>query len=34
MPYNNQKYNNYNKPGYNSYSPKKPVKSFMDLEIY
>ncbi|MDO8592245.1 MAG: hypothetical protein Q7R92_00560 [bacterium] len=28
MPYNNyQKYNN-------SYSPKKPVKSFMDLEIY
>ncbi|MDP2708484.1 MAG: hypothetical protein Q8O93_00305 [bacterium] len=32
--YNNQKYNNYNKPGYNSYAPKKPVKTFQDLEIY
>lgn len=34
MPYNNQKYNNYNKPGYNSYSPKRVVKTFQDLEIY
>ncbi len=32
MPYSNN-YNNYNKSG-GSYSPKKPVKSFMDLEIY
>ncbi|MBI2459579.1 MAG: hypothetical protein HYV53_03450 [Parcubacteria group bacterium] len=35
MPYNNYpKYNNYNRPSGGSYSPKKPVKSFMDLEIY
>ena len=34
MPYDNQKYSNYNRPGSGSYSPKKPVKSFMDLEVY
>lgn len=46
MPYNNPKYNNYNKPGYGTQEyarsipgnfgsgMKKPVKSFMDLEIY
>lgn len=37
MPYDNSKYsnyNNYNRSGGGSYSPKKPVKSFMDLEIY
>jgi len=34
MPYDNQKYNNYNRSGGGSYSPKKPVKTFQDLEIY
>ena len=34
MPYNNQKYNNYPRSGGGSYSPKKPVKTFQDLEIY
>lgn len=32
--YNNQKYNNYNKPRYGSYAPKKPVKTFQDLDVY
>ena len=31
--YNYQKYNNYNRPS-GSYAPKKPVKTFQDLEIY
>lgn len=34
MPYDNSKYNNYNRSGGGSYSPKKPVKTFQDLEIY
>ena len=34
MPYDNQKYNNYPRSGGGSYSPKKPVKTFQDLEIY
>lgn len=33
MPYSNN-YNNYNRSGGGSYSPKKPVKTFQDLEIY
>ncbi len=35
MAYSNYtKYNNYNRSGGGSYSPKKPVKTFQDLEIY
>lgn len=35
MPYSNYpKYNNYNRPSGGSYQPKKPVKTFQDLEIY
>jgi hypothetical protein len=34
MPYDNSKYNNYPRSGGGSYSPKKPVKTFQDLEIY
>lgn len=34
MTYDNPRYNNYPRRDGGSYSPKKPVKSFMDLEIY